>query len=784
MNLRTIWGNALPMGTLVGGGKYRIDWLLGRGGFGITYRATHIVLGRVVAIKEFFPRDFVHRDVGEAKVSVMPVSQSDYERGLDRFLREGRVLSQIKEDHIVRVEDFFRDNETAYLVMEMLDGNSLRAELKSAGGSLPGPRVFQIIEDLVQALSVTHAQKVWHCDIKPDNIQILPSGRAVLLDFGAAHQGLASQSTRAFTRDYAAPELETGKPVDGRTDLFELGMLIHEMVTGRRPPLAVDRMMKDTWNTSHLRSPWKSWLPPLLQMRPDARPESVVAWWKKRPKSVPGQAPFSPPLRPVVPPVVPSAAPVPAVPPLAPPLQTNGPWTVPQTPGSLPPLRPAPRMTPTPGAFPVPFPLRLPRRVRTGGRFRKLMTVLAVLTPFTVFFLMWVKVLPVNGGANSYSSGSGGNPHVPIISPTPLGPDWATKKLERVIAQGQNEAAFRLYIGKGADLRKSDYKDSDGNSLTPLLFAIKKYGDANIVQALADKGARINTQNGKGESPLHFAARLGRTEAALSLLQAGAQINAKDDKGWTPLHVCAKYGQESLAKLLAANRANVNARSNYGGTPLHVAAYYGQAGVASSLVDKGADVNAKDSEGGTPLHIAAHGGKVPVADFLLQKGARINEPRGDGDTPLHVAIQKAKFDVVRLFVEKGADVNIRNKQDETPLHFIVRTGQQGLTEQLLGKGADVNVANQSGETPLHLAARRGNIGIVRLLLDKGANPNAASKDGATPLQLATGHGQREIADLLLSRGANANTQNQNAATPNNTASEPPHSPDDGNSDEQ
>ncbi|RYX85671.1 hypothetical protein EON83_04855 [bacterium] len=754
MNLHTIWGNALPMGTLINGGKYRIDWLLGRGGFGITYRATHTLLGRVVAIKEFFPRDFVHRNVGEAAVSVMPVSQNDYQRGLDRFLREGQVLSQIKEDHVVRVEDFFEDNGTAYLVMELLEGNSLRTELRNAGGRLPQARILDIIEDLVQALTVTHAQKVWHCDIKPDNIQILPSGRAVLIDFGAAHQGLASQSTRAFTRDYAAPELETGKAVDGRTDLFELGMMIHEMVTGRRPPMAVDRMMKDTWNSSHLRNPWKGWLPPLLQMRPEQRPDSVGAWWKKRPKSVPSQLPVSPSV-----PVNTAPSMSPAISPAVPTTPSPAWGSLPQTAISPPPpLRPAPRITPGGGSPAIntsPSPRRSNRPFTV--RYRKPLIALGGLG---LLMMMWLGIQSAQRPTYSYY------PNNYDSSPTaaPVGPEQATKRLERVIREGQNEAAFRLYVGKGASLNKADYRDGQGNALTPLLFAIKKYGDSGIIRTLADKGARINTKNGAGETPLHYAARLGRVEAGQALMEAGAQINAKDENGWTPLHVSAKYGQQSMADLLLSNRANVNAKSNYGGTPLHVASFYGQTDVAELLISKGADVSAKDSDGGTPLHIAAHYGKEPIAVLLLKKQAKINEQRDSGDTPLHVAIREGKFDIVRLLLSEGADVNIRNKEGETALFDIVRTGQRGLTEQIIDRRSDVNLTNENGETPLHIAARRDNVGVATVLLDKGANVNAASNSGETPLHVAAETGQVEMAQLLLSRRADVNLVDKSGQT--------------------
>lgn len=182
---------ALPAGYHLD--HYRIEGELGHGGFGITYRAVDTRLDRSVAIKEYLPRDLAFRNSGQ---TVQAISQTDHEMfewGLDRFLDEARTLGKFNHPNIVRVLQFFRANDTAYLVMEYCEGEPLDRILKREG-RLPSDKVIKLTESLLNALGELHKLDVIHRDIKPANIYIHPTGNPVLLDFGSARQALGGHS--------------------------------------------------------------------------------------------------------------------------------------------------------------------------------------------------------------------------------------------------------------------------------------------------------------------------------------------------------------------------------------------------------------------------------------------------------------------------------------------------------------------------------------------------------------------------------------------------------------
>jgi tetratricopeptide (TPR) repeat protein len=274
-------------GTLLRGGDYQIDYALGRGGFGITYRAAHTFLEKVVAIKEFYPQEQAHRE-GETGRLTVPTSQEEsYQRGLQRFEREGRTLAKLNHPNVVQVVDLFKERGTAYLVMELLAGNTLKDELDSQPGKkLSVKRVKTVMTALVDALTVVHQQGIYHLDLKPDNVMVTPEGRIVLVDFGASRQNLSTrsssrQSTRAFTEGYAAPEVISGEQVGAESDLFELGMMLHEMLTGKLPPSALNRaLFNDNWIPQDLDEPWQGMITAALQIKPENRPKSVQGWWE------------------------------------------------------------------------------------------------------------------------------------------------------------------------------------------------------------------------------------------------------------------------------------------------------------------------------------------------------------------------------------------------------------------------------------------------------------------------------------------------------------------------
>ncbi|MEB3174094.1 MAG: serine/threonine-protein kinase [Cyanobacteriota bacterium] len=283
IHLPSLLRDVLPAGTALRGDTYCVDYAIGRGSFGITYRARHGILQETFAIKEFYPTEFVIRDQSDQSVSVLEQHQYSFQRALHRFRNEGQILARLDHPNIVRVYDLFEERETAYMVMELIEGAPLSRILKNQPNRrLPLPRVETIVEQLVSALTTLHQEEVYHLDLKPENLILTPDNRVHLIDFGAAKQARDAQrrETRLFTESYAPPELMTGGTLGPESDLFELGMLIHQLVTSKLPPPALERLTEgDTWRPEELISPWDSLVLSALKLRREERPPSVQAWW-------------------------------------------------------------------------------------------------------------------------------------------------------------------------------------------------------------------------------------------------------------------------------------------------------------------------------------------------------------------------------------------------------------------------------------------------------------------------------------------------------------------------
>jgi tetratricopeptide (TPR) repeat protein len=277
--------NILSIGTIIHEGKYRIDYPLGQGGFGITYRGFHTVLEQELAIKEFYPDSQVLRQGKTGYLAVTKGSEDAYQRGKERFLREGKILAQLNHPNVVKIKDLFEENNTAYLVMELVKGQTLRDMLdKHPEKCLEEDTVEKVMNALVSSLEAVHQRNIYHLDLKPDNVLISNEGRLVLIDFGAARQGLNknSKSVQAFTESYAAPEVILGDAVGSHSDLFELGMMLHEMLTGDLPLSVLARLFKQDELQLNIAEPWQSLLTEALKLQPDERPNSVGEWWESR----------------------------------------------------------------------------------------------------------------------------------------------------------------------------------------------------------------------------------------------------------------------------------------------------------------------------------------------------------------------------------------------------------------------------------------------------------------------------------------------------------------------
>jgi len=240
-------GQALPVGYELDG--YHIESVLGSGGFGITYRAREIEIKRTVAIKEYLPAGVAMRS--GATASVRPISDGDtdtYEYGLDRFRGEAETLVQFDHPNIVRVFRYFSANNTAYLVMQYVEGDSLDAILKR-DGTLPESEIREVLDPILAGLARVHAAGFLHRDIKPANIYIREDGSPVLLDFGAARLALGEKSmslTAIVSGGYAPIEQYSSKVRQGPwTDIYAIGATLYRAVAGTAPTDAMDRMQDD-----------------------------------------------------------------------------------------------------------------------------------------------------------------------------------------------------------------------------------------------------------------------------------------------------------------------------------------------------------------------------------------------------------------------------------------------------------------------------------------------------------------------------------------------------------
>lgn len=238
----------LPPGTVLMD-RYLVGRVLGEGGFGITYIGCDLRLEMKAAIKEYYPLDRATRNASASLEisSFIGPSAASYERGKQKFLSEAQVMARMdKQQVIVNVRDFFEVNNTAYIVMEYIEGITFHELVEKKGGRIMPQELFPMIEPLFLALSAIHDNGLIHRDISPDNL-MLENGRVRLLDFGCARE--ASRGTETMTialkHGYAPIEQYQQKGQGPWTDVYALSATIYYCLTGRVPPQALDRIAED-----------------------------------------------------------------------------------------------------------------------------------------------------------------------------------------------------------------------------------------------------------------------------------------------------------------------------------------------------------------------------------------------------------------------------------------------------------------------------------------------------------------------------------------------------------
>ncbi|MFA6310356.1 MAG: serine/threonine-protein kinase [Sterolibacterium sp.] len=277
----------LPPGYRLG--DYRIEKQLSQGGFSFVYLA-YDEQGVPVAIKEYLPARLAQRSGEDPNPVVGAEHQAAFDQGMMSFFEEGRVLAQLDHPNVVRVLDFFRANQTAYLVMRYERGRTLQAHIQQHSGELGESFIRNVFVRLLNGLREVHMHKLLHLDIKPANIYLRRDGHPVLLDFGATRQGLGASEfalTAVHTPGFAAPEqMGSGEARGPWTDIYAVGATLYSCLAKGAPLSADLRLQKDDLEPALQR--WhKQYSPQLLELidwcmklHIGERPQSVFALQK------------------------------------------------------------------------------------------------------------------------------------------------------------------------------------------------------------------------------------------------------------------------------------------------------------------------------------------------------------------------------------------------------------------------------------------------------------------------------------------------------------------------
>ena len=276
--------NFLRPGTRLNGGRYLVGAAIGEGGFGITYMGRDLRLDMTVAIKEFYPDGYVNRDnSATCNITATMRNREFFEKGKEKFLAEARILASLHDAvGIVDVRDFFEENNTTYIVMEFLNGETLKGHLKKVG-KMPYQEVYQLLLPAMHSLVIVHQKGVIHRDISPDNIMLSQTG-VKLLDFGAAREAF-SDDERSYSvllkRGYSPVEQYTKKNQGPGTDVYALCATMYRCITGVVPTEPFLREQEPLRRPSELgiaiSKPFEMVLMNGLAMYPEQRYQTVDA---------------------------------------------------------------------------------------------------------------------------------------------------------------------------------------------------------------------------------------------------------------------------------------------------------------------------------------------------------------------------------------------------------------------------------------------------------------------------------------------------------------------------
>ena len=274
----------LKQGSVLQGGKYRIEKLLGQGGFGITYLAVQTGLDRKVAIKEFFMKEHCNRDADTSRVSVPSVGSRELvAKFRNKFLKEAGTIAALDNPYVVRIHDVFEENGTAYYVMEYLGDDNLAKRISSSG--MPHEEAVDYVRQIGKALSYIHSLNILHLDVKPSNVLFRHGTEVVIIDFGISKHydgengGQTSTSAGCVSEGYSPMEQYEADGVSSftaATDIYSLGATLYHLLCGRRPAKASVVLNEGLDFPESVPQAYRDFINKAMQPRRKDRPQSMT----------------------------------------------------------------------------------------------------------------------------------------------------------------------------------------------------------------------------------------------------------------------------------------------------------------------------------------------------------------------------------------------------------------------------------------------------------------------------------------------------------------------------
>jgi ankyrin repeat protein len=260
----------------------------------------------------------------------------------------------------------------------------------------------------------------------------------------------------------------------------------------------------------------------------------------------------------------------------------------------------------------------------------------------------------------------------------------------------------------------------DGDGLTPLHYAARE-GDTELINYLVDKGAKLEFQTAQAKTPLHLAAMNDREAAAAALLKKGAALEARDDYLRTALILCARErGGAGTARLLLDAGADINAADKFGETAIGLAAWRGKREVVDLLLARGAKIPTGGDDWRAAIALAVSHGLTTLFGRLTKGSPDLKAVETDDGSLLHAAAAGSAAEIVGILLDKGLDPAARNRYGWTPLHYAARDGRTQSALKLIERGSPLNARTLMGQTAYNIARERGMEAVAGLLARKGA----------------------------------------------------------------